>query len=49
MAFGLMVRSMSRYIIPGVLETILVTLADGNKSFSLITCFRDNEPARAVR
>lgn len=40
MAFGLMVLSISKYKIPGVLETILVTLADGNRSLSLLTCVK---------
>lgn len=37
-AFDLTVRSTSRYIIPGVLDTILVTLAEGKSSCSFITC-----------
>lgn len=36
-AFGFTVLSMSRYRIPGVLEIILVTFADGNNSSSLST------------
>lgn len=37
-AFGLTVRSMSRYMIPGVLDTIFVTFAEGKSSCSFVTC-----------